>query len=1593
MSKSRTVAKDTGFTKEFTDAFSRQARPDDHKEDAEQLAIAVSAISALAAQKKRGQCKIQVFNPKAASGKGMVPHTAIAMVNDDMPFIIDSVVAELGFQGLNIDKLLHPILHVLRDKDGALREVGAIKDSGRLTESYVYIRLEQMLSSEACHNLEAALQSVFADVRAATQDWPEMIALLDEVTDMDAVLKKVHDPGDVREAQEFLRYLKANNFTFLGYRSYRFTGTGDKAQSAAVKDSALGVLKRRELACFGRDSRTPEVPALRRAKWPVMICKLIDEYATVHRHTAMDAICVKIVDAKGAVTGMHLFVGLFTSSTYTCRTSDVPIVRQKVRETMMRAGFTVGSHDCKALENVLEKMPRDELFQTSADDLYDIALGILELQIKQRISIFIHRDVLGQHLSCLVYVPRDLFNTRFRVSAARLIEENVHGKVANYFTTLDDSPLARILFTVRLEGGNGKAYDREALEAQLVELGREWDERLRQVLVDIFGKIKGTELTAVYGRSFSRSYQEMTLIKNVVHDIRHLEAIRHEKGSEDIRVDIYRTHRATTGALRLKVYHNGAPVPLSDILPMLENMGLKALSEMPYEVKPMGRDNPVWIHDFELEGPPDTDLDKVKNIFEDAFLQIWRRRAENDGLNRLILLAGLSWSEIRIIRTYGGFMRQARVPYSRVYIEQVLGLYPHIARSIVDLFMALHDPAVVPRGAKKADACGEKILTLLQDVQKLDHDRILRMFKTLIEKTLRTNYFQTDDAGLPPKVLAVKMDSQNIAELPLPRPQVEIFVYSSRVEAVHLRGGKIARGGIRWSDRHEDFRTEVLGLLKSQMVKNTVIVPVGAKGGFIVKLPPKEGGRAAMQKEGIECYKLFVQALLDITDNNVKGKVVRPRNVVCHDDEDPYLVVAADKGTATFSDIANELSLKSGFWLGDAFASGGSAGYDHKKMGITARGGWESVRRHFRELGKNIDKEPFTMAGIGDMAGDVFGNGVLLSKVTKLVGAFNHLHIFCDPDPDMAVSFAERQRLFNEGGSWDAYDQSKLSAGGAVFDRSAKSLKLTPQIKKCFGISQDHVTPDDLIRAILMSDVEALWFGGIGTFVKSSRQSHADADDKSNDAVRVDASELRAKVIGEGANMGMTQAARIEFARHGGRLNTDFIDNSAGVDCSDHEVNIKILLSDVMARSKMTLAQRDKLLVEMTDSVADLVLKDNYQQTQSLSAQLWRAPSLLGVHARLIRSFETAGLMKRSLEGLPDDEALALLERDGLGLTRPELSILTSYAKIVVYKQILASAVPDDPAVEWLLVDYFPKALHKYMAEIKSHKLRREIIATQIVNLLVNRMGPAFVDSRMAKTGASAEDVIKAFMITMNLYGLPEAWRSIEALDNKVPAEAQISALNDLFQVVKRAVTWFLRFGGKLDISTATEMFKPGIMTLKKSIRSIAPEDVQKPALHIEKKLAEWGVPAGVTEEIATVKLLASASDIVNIARKADGDVKTIAGTYFQVGEYLRLDWLRVQTATLQPSSSWQARVISGLTDDFYIHQAALTAAIVGTPGKKSGKAAKSVKNDVENWFEGCREKADKILQLVRELEAQQHVTLEMLMLVSQRIGQLTHSI
>ncbi len=1372
---------------------------------------AAMALWQFAQTRKPGAIKLRAYNPTLAEHGWRSDHTVVEIVNDDMPFLVDSVTAELNRVGLTVRLVIHPVFAVERDAAGKLLALDGAPGGKPGAESWMRVAIEGRRAPQELALLAGDLERVLGDVRAAVKDWRQMRAKTQEILAALAASPPPVAKGQVDETREFLKWLDDDHYTYLGFREYRVAGGGEDARLEVVAESGLGVLAdperrvfhdRRGFGLLGED-------IVRHVLAPELLTVTkTNRRSTVHRYVHMDTIGIKRIDAAGRVVGEWRFVGLFTSIVYSLSPRTIPLLRRKVETVLRRAGFAAQSHDGKTLAHILETYPRDELFQISEDDLLEIALGVLHLQERQRIALFVRKDALERYVSCLIYVPRDRLNTDLRVRLLDIVAKAYNGAVSVFYTHMTDEPLARLHAIVRTARGQVPAVDLTELEARLIEAGRTWADRLRAAL----GDDRGLELFQRYADGFPAAYRERCGASVAVEDIALLEQARDGEG---LALTLYRPVEAQPDELGFKIFHRASPLALSDVLPMLERMGVRAIGEMPFPVTPgPDRTETYWIHDFELramrkpngEAAGEIDLGAARGLFHDVFAKVWRGAAESDGFNRLVLLAGMDARGILVLRAYAKYLRQAAFTFSQAYIEETMANHPAIARMLVGLFAARFDPdlknagAAVdpaaqysnrPGGSSPGDrATVEKGIAVeiehaLDAVTNLDEDRILRRYLNLIGATLRTNHYQVGADGQPKPYLSLKLDSRAVEELPLPRPLVEVFVYSPRVEAIHLRGGRVARGGIRWSDRREDFRTEILGLMKAQMVKNAVIVPVGSKGGFVVKKPPLEGGREAFLAEGIECYKILMRGLLDITDSHGPGGIRAPERVVRRDGDDPYLVVAADKGTATFSDIANSVSRAYGFWLDDAFASGGSAGYDHKKMGITARGAWESVMRHFRELGRDIQSEDFTAAGVGDMSGDVFGNGMLLSEHIKLIAAFDHRHIFLDPDPDPGKSLVERKRLFDlPRSSWADYDKKLISTGGGVYERGLKSIKLTPQMKERLGLARDSMTPAELMKAILTAQVDLLWFGGIGTYVKAKSETNAEVGDRATDALRVNAADLRAKAIGEGANLGCTQRGRVEFALKGGRNNTDAVDNSAGVDCSDHEVNIKILLGDICAQGDMTIKQRDALLVQMTDEVGRLVLRDNYEQSQALSIAELQGAAGVDQHALMMRELERAGKLDRAIEFLLDDEALTQRQAQGQGLTRPELAVLLAYAKMALYDALLESDLPGDPALESELMGYFPKVLReKYRQQIGRHRLRREIVATVVANSMVNRVGSAFVAQIASDTGRLASDIARAYLAAGRVFGFDQLWTATEALDGKAPAQAQYA----LFAEIGRA--------------------------------------------------------------------------------------------------------------------------------------------------------------------------------------------------------------
>ncbi|NFV78527.1 NAD-glutamate dehydrogenase [Magnetospirillum aberrantis] len=1532
--------------------------------DGEQMFAVMVGLLDFAAERPMNEPKIRVFNPDPDRDGWASPHSVVEIVNDDMPFLVDSVAMVLAGAGIAIHQLVHPIVRATRDDKNALTALeGAPTGGGASLESLMHVEIDRQ-DAEGKAALLEQLTHTLGQARAAVVDWQAMRERIRAVTaDLDR-------DNDEDEATAFLDWLYDDHFTFLGYRHFLLSGHGDAPDIRVEPAHSLGILRDETSHVFddtlALSDMPPEIRAFLTRPGALMVTKSA-RHAPVHRPVHMDIIGIKHLDKKGRVIGLHAFLGLFTAAAYTRAPSAIPLLRRKVSRVQSNAGFPPFGHDAKVLGNILETYPRDELFQISEAQLTANALGILHLQDRPRVALFVRRDEFGRFVSCLVFLPRDRYDTPLRLAVIRLLEQAYGGRLDAYYTQVADGPLARLHVIVRIPAGSRPMADEAELQSRIAELARSWSDHLQAALVQAHGEGEGLRLARRWRDAFPLSYREAHSALAAVADVERLEAVT---SGADLGVNLYRPIEAGPGQARLKLLHAGSTVPLSDVLPLLEAMGLRVIAEVPHEVRPADGGESAWIHDFQLESEAPLDLAARGADFEQALLAVWRGEAESDGFNRLVLAAGLNWRQVMVLRAYAKYLRQAGSTLSQAYVERALAGNAEPAALLVKLF----ETRFIPGGDE--DKARSALETALEKVSSADDDRILRRFLNLIGATLRTNY----TLGRP--YLSFKLDSRAIDDLPLPRPMVEIFVYSPRMEGIHLRGGKVARGGIRWSDRREDFRTEILGLMKAQMVKNAVIVPVGAKGGFVVKRPPAGGDRAALQAEGIECYRTLIRGMLDLTDNLAGGAVVAPAGLIRHDGDDPYLVVAADKGTATFSDIANGLSLEYGFWLGDAFASGGSKGYDHKVMGITARGAWEAVKRHFRELGIDTQAESFTVVGVGDMSGDVFGNAMLCSPHIRLVAAFNHSHIFVDPEPDAASSFVERQRLFQAAKAWPDYDPKAISAGGGVFSRAAKSIPVSPEMRARFGIQAATVTPTQLIRILLTQPVDLLFFGGIGTYIKSSEESQAEAGDRTNDALRVDGRDLRARVVGEGANLGCTQLGRIEYALKGGRLNTDAIDNSAGVDTSDHEVNIKILLGDLVAAGDMTGKQRDLLLASMTDEVAALVLRDNYLQTQALSIMAEQGAELLDGQVRFMRLLEKSGRLDRAIEFLPDDDTLAERAARHQGLVRPELSVLLAYAKLWLHDSVLASELPDDPFLAGDLVRTFPSALReRFATEIGGHRLRREIIATAVTNSMVNRVGVAFVAECAEKTGHGPADVARAYIVARDAYGLRDIWARVEALDGTVPASVQHAMLAESGRLLERATGWVLRsVPTPFDIGAAIGELQPGIAALRAALSAILPSETAEGVAARSADYQAQGVPADLAWDVANLIVLASAADIVRIAARQGMAVEEAGSLYFAIGHRFGLGSLRASAETLAVGGHWQKLAAAAVIEDLYGSQRDLTLQVAAkAPGQKAAEA-------LDVWGAEHRVAIDRTETVLAELRAARQVDLAMLTVAGRQL-------
>jgi glutamate dehydrogenase len=1554
--------------------------------DPRDLAGATLAHLEFAKARRRGKALVRVFNPDPVRDGFASPHTVVMLATDDMPFLVDSVSIVFTQGGLNVHFIAHPVLSVTRDGHGHLRAL-YLDDApaGAQAESWQLIEVDRVEEPEQLEALRNRLSQSLDDVRCATEDWQEMRRQAREIAANLELSPHPVGSGELLEAKALLEWMEDHHFTMLGYREYRLRRGRSQDVLEPLPETGLGLLRPGRAGPGGRGTVTlsGDIRKFARSKELLVLTKA-NSISTVHRATHLDYVSVKTFDRRGEVVGERRFIGLWTSTAYSSTPRDIPVLRHKVQQVIAHFGLAPSSHDGKAVMHALEVYPRDELFQASVPELIRIVRGIVNLYERAEVRMFTRRDAFRRFYSCLLYVPRDRYNTEVRRRIEDIVREVLGGIDLESQVQLSESVLARVFLLVRTERTDTRKVDMEALEARIREAVRTWCDRLAQALVEQHGEGPGKLLLERFGRALPAAYQEDLPPAVAVTDIARLQEL--ERSPKALVMGMYRGDDQPAHKMQFKLYRRGNPIPISDVLPTIENLGLKLISERPYELELDGES--WWIQDFELEHPQrvSIDLDSDGPRFRETFEKVWLGHKDNDGFNRLVLAADLDWREVSILRTYARWYVQLGLPLSQAYMEEALASNPAAARHLVGLFHARFDPAMTrARRAQSERSHREALAEILEGISRVDDDRIVRAFLAAVDATLRTNFYRRGADGEHRGYLSLKLDPRAVPDAPLPRPMFEIFTHSPRFEGVHLRMGKVARGGIRWSDRREDFRTEILGLMKAQNVKNTVIVPVGSKGGFVPRRLP--AAREEAQREGTECYRLFIRSLLDVTDNLVDGKVVPPEGVVRADGNDPYLVVAADKGTATFSDIANEIAASYDFWLGDAFASGGSAGYDHKKMGITARGGWECVKRHFREMGVDIQREDFTVVGIGDMSGDVFGNGMLLSRHIRLVAAFNHQHIFLDPEPDASRSYKERERLFRlPRSSWEDYDRKLISRGGGIYPRNAKTVPLSARAQQLLDMETSNPSPREVVRAILRLPVDLLWNGGIGTYVKAAEESQAEIGDRTNDAVRVDGRELRCKVVGEGGNLGLSQRGRIEYALNGGRVNTDFIDNSGGVNCSDLEVNIKILLNAAMrARKRLRRGDRDRLLASMTEEVAGLVLRGNYLQSQAISTLEASAVERIAEHAHVIRALERSAGLNRTLEALPTDDELSDRRRLGQGLSRPELAMVLSYSKLWLYDRLIESDVPEDPYLGRELTRYFPEPVQRrFAAQIPEHPLRREIIVTATSNSMVNRMGPVFAIRAQEDTGAGIGRIARAYSIAREITDMRDLWADIERLDNRVPAELQRRMLYASSRLLRYLTYWVLaNVEGSLDIDRAVSALRPGLKELLRQLPAFLLGIEAERYSHELGRLRKEGAPEDLARRVASLGSAQSAVDIVDVSRTRGISVEHAARVYFGLGQETGLDWIHGEIEMLSVEGHWQAVARGTLREQCYsLHRQLCDAAVAGRRERDPGAS-------ISAWLDAHRLAVENVRRTVQEMKSIESVDFATLSVAIQAVRRL----
>jgi glutamate dehydrogenase len=1476
--------------------------------DAAMMRTAAASQLDFGAQRARRQTLLRVFSP-ALDPMANSSYSVVELITDDMPFLVDTLNMSLAEAGHAVQLIVHPIIAAVRDVNGRLLRIGEHAGARPpVSESWQYLRIDRAAGEQECAALRTRLLAALADVRRACEDWQAMRRAARQLREHCSRHPPPLPAAAVAECAELLNYMEDNHFTFLGYSRSRRVRRAGRTRLEPLRGSELGILR---AARRPRDGAAPSTSdlALRRATRELVVVTKANRRSTVHRPGYLDCVAVKEYDRRGHFTGEAQFLGLWTSNTYHADPRTVPLLRLKVARVIAGFPFRPSSHDSKRLVNILENLPRDELFQASVAELRQCARAVLALHERARgVCLVLRRDELRRFWSCLVYLGRERLDNETLRRIEAVLRRALGGGQLDSSLAVGDAPLAQLHVTVRVSGEAQPAVNRRTLQRDLDAALVTWRDRLRAALRARYDEASAADHERRYANAFPPAYQQDVPPALAVQDIADLDSVA-AAGAGLLRL------RPAGGADRsrahLRLVRRGEPLAISEALPILESFGLGVIAERPYQVSLPG-DRPAWIQDFELEAPALhlADADALETQLNAAYTAILAGELDSDGFHRLIVSAGLTVMQTRVLRACCRYLLQTGIPFSQAYMERVLHGHAHIAGDLWRLFERRLDPAATDRRAlRDASAIERRLLAAIGEVRNPDDDRILRSFLALILATARTNYFRDNAIG---QVLAFKLQPRAIPGLPEPRPDFEIFIHGTRVEGVHMRRGPIARGGIRWSERPEDFRTEVLGLMKAQHVKNTLIVPVGAKGGFVARRLRPAAAPEERAREVLQCYQAYIRCLLDVTDNIIDGKVVAPRRVRARDGHDPYLVVAADKGTASYSDVANAISAEYGFWLGDAFASGGSAGYDHKKMGITARGAWECVKRHFRELGLDIMRQPFTVAGIGDMSGDVFGNGMLLSAQIRLLAAFDHRHIFIDPDPDPRRSFRERARLYAlPRSSWADYDRGCLSAGGAILERSQKTVVLTPQARTLLALDHERAAPIDVVRAILKLPVDLLWNGGIGTYVKASAESHGEIGDRANDAVRVNGAELRARVVGEGGNLGCSQRGRIEYAQHGGRINTDFVDNSAGVNTSDIEVNLKIMLAGTAGGPAPQGARRRALLAGVTDEVAAQVLRNNYLQSQAISLLEQRSIADLGDHQQLLRVLERDGDLNRALEFLPSDTEIEERVVRGRGLTRPELAVLLAYGKIALNHALTEADIAADPYLAGELERYFPaRWRQRFAARIAHHRLRSQLIATATTNSMLNRMDPGFVMRMAAQTGVDTSAVARAYTIARDSAGLRELWLAIEALDNRVGTAVQYEALlatRDYVEQLTRRLLLTRTARRHTDIGVEVARLTPAFATLQRLLPAILPGIAHDRFEELYAQQQAAGMPAALASRLAGLPALRATPDLAAIVSESRRPLPVVAQHYFRTAAALGIDWLAEAIRRLRTTGSWQA--------------------------------------------------------------------------------------